>query len=68
MIGNVVTARSWFGVNELKAGLHTYGFTEGRLLAMLLFIAVQRAFVAAFAAIAVVSKRYFWATPKLKNA
>ena len=68
MIGNVVTAWSWFGVNELKAGLHTYGFTEGRLLAMLLFIAVQLAFVAAFAAIAVVSKRYFGATPKFKNA
>ena len=68
MIGNVVTAWSWFGVNELKAGLHTYGFTEGRLLAMLLFIAVQLAFVAGFAAIAVVSKRYFGATPKFKNA
>jgi ABC-type transport system involved in cytochrome c biogenesis permease subunit len=28
--GNIITAWSWFGVNELGAGLHSYGFTEGR--------------------------------------
>lgn len=31
ILGNVVTAWSWFGVNELGVGLHAYGFTEGRL-------------------------------------
>ena len=36
--GNIVTAWSWFGVNELGAGLHKYGFTEGRLLYLLMFI------------------------------
>ncbi|MFY9253455.1 MAG: cytochrome c biogenesis protein CcsA [Fuerstiella sp.] len=41
MFGNIVTAWSWFGVNELKAGLHTYGFTEGRLLALIVFVAIQ---------------------------
>ena len=41
MFGNIVTAWSWFGVNELKAGLHTYGFTEGRLFALGVFMAVQ---------------------------
>ena len=41
MFGNIVTAWSWFGVNELKAGLHTYGFTEGRLLALIVFILLQ---------------------------
>jgi ABC-type transport system involved in cytochrome c biogenesis permease subunit len=45
MAGNIVTAWSWFGVNELKAGLHTYGFTEGRLLALALFAAVQFAII-----------------------
>ena len=30
--GNIVTAWSWFGVNELQVGLHSYGFTEGVLL------------------------------------
>ena len=47
MIGNVVTAWSWFGVNGLQAGLHTYGFTEGRLLALLLF-AVGQSLVVVF--------------------
>jgi len=49
MMGNIVTAWSWFGVNELKAGLHTYGFTEGRLLALGIFAAVQFALVIGFA-------------------
>jgi len=41
MAGNIVTAWSWFGVNELRAGLHTYGFTEGRMAMLLGFIVVQ---------------------------
>ncbi|MFO0426899.1 MAG: cytochrome c biogenesis protein CcsA [Planctomyces sp.] len=41
IFGNIVTAWSWFGVNELKAGLHTYGFTEGRLFALAMFVAIQ---------------------------
>ncbi|MFK7819010.1 MAG: cytochrome c biogenesis protein, partial [Planctomycetaceae bacterium] len=39
--GNIVTAWSWFGVNELKAGLHTYGFTEGRLFWLTMFVLSQ---------------------------
>ncbi len=38
VLGNVVTAWSWFGVNELGVGLHSYGFTEGRLLTLALVI------------------------------
>jgi ABC-type transport system involved in cytochrome c biogenesis permease subunit len=45
--GNIVTAWSWFGVNELGVGLHSYGLSEGRLrylgifaLSQLLLIAV----------------------------
>ena len=41
MVGNVVTAWSWFGVNELRAGLHSYGFTEGRMGMLMSFIAIQ---------------------------
>ncbi len=52
MVGNIVTAWSWFGVNELKAGLHTYGFTEGRLLALALFVAIQFAIILWFIATA----------------
>ncbi|RLT05023.1 MAG: hypothetical protein DWI22_14985 [Planctomycetota bacterium] len=57
IVGNVVTAWSWFGVNELKAGLHSYGFTEGRLLSMVGFMAVQLALVVAFAAFATLLKK-----------
>ena len=32
VVGNIVTSWSWFGVNELGVGLHSYGFTEGVLL------------------------------------
>ncbi len=29
VVGNIVTAWSWFGVNMLGVGLHSYGFMEG---------------------------------------
>ena len=41
--GNIVTSWSWFGVNELGIGLHSYGFTEGVLLALGLFVFSQLA-------------------------
>ena len=47
MAGNIVTAWSWFGVNELSAGLHNYGFTEGRMGMLVTFIGVQLAVIAA---------------------
>ena len=31
ILGNIVTLWSWFAVNELGIGLHTYGLTEGRM-------------------------------------
>ncbi|GMQ80255.1 MAG: cytochrome c biogenesis protein CcsA [Planctomycetia bacterium] len=39
--GNIATAWSWFGVNELGVGLHSYGFTEGVLLALGVFCLTQ---------------------------
>lgn len=41
VLGNIVTAWSWFGVNELGIGLHSYGFTEGTLLILALFATSQ---------------------------
>jgi ABC-type transport system involved in cytochrome c biogenesis permease subunit len=29
VFGDIVTAWSWFGVNMLGVGLHSYGFMEG---------------------------------------
>jgi ABC-type transport system involved in cytochrome c biogenesis permease subunit len=43
IFGNVVTAWSWFGVNLMNVGLHSYGFTEGRDKWLLLFVAGQLA-------------------------
>lgn len=43
--GNIVTSWSWFGVNQLGAGLHSYGFTEGVLLALGFFCLSQLAMI-----------------------
>lgn len=43
VLGNVAVSWSWFGVNELGVGLHSYGFTEGVLLALGLFCVTQLA-------------------------
>ncbi|MEQ9409232.1 MAG: cytochrome c biogenesis protein CcsA [Fuerstiella sp.] len=43
--GNIVTSWSWFGVNELGAGLHKYGFTEGRLMFLAGFMVLNALFM-----------------------
>jgi cytochrome c biogenesis factor len=37
ILGNIVTAWSWFAVNELGVGLHAYGRSEGRMWFVLMF-------------------------------
>jgi len=54
--GGIVTSWSWFGVNELGVGLHSYGFTEGVLKALGLFIATQLLLIA----VAMLPKRAWW--------
>ncbi len=46
VFGNVVTAFSWFGVNFLSIGLHSYGFTSGSFLLLFLFVLSQGVVVA----------------------
>ncbi len=43
--GNIVTAWSYFGTNELGIGLHSYGFTEGVLMWLSVFIGSQFLFI-----------------------
>ncbi len=43
--GNITTAWSWFGVNELGVGLHSYGFTDGLATTLLIFIISQLAII-----------------------
>lgn len=58
VLGNIVTAWSWFGTNQLGIGLHSYGFTSGalymlggfmglNLLIVVVSLIVTRAFSAA---------------------
>jgi ABC-type transport system involved in cytochrome c biogenesis permease subunit len=46
IFGNIVTSWSWFGVNMLGIGLHSYGFTEAAFKWLLLFVVSQLAFIA----------------------
>jgi ABC-type transport system involved in cytochrome c biogenesis permease subunit len=43
VFGNIVVSWSWFGVNELGVGLHSYGFTEGRATWLAIFMFSQAA-------------------------
>jgi cytochrome c-type biogenesis protein CcsB len=47
VFGNVVTAWSWFGTNQLGIGLHSYGFTSGVLIGLGVFAVSQLAIIAA---------------------
>jgi ABC-type transport system involved in cytochrome c biogenesis permease subunit len=41
IFGNVITSLSWFGVNMLGVGLHSYGFMDQAFIALTAFIASQ---------------------------
>jgi len=45
VFGNIVTAWSWFGVNQLSVGLHSYGFTQSATFWLLVFVSTQFAVV-----------------------
>lgn len=46
IFGNVVTAWSWFGVNEMGVGLHAYGFREGMRFWLTVFVLSQLLMIA----------------------
>jgi len=47
VFGNIVTAWSWFGVNQLSVGLHSYGFTDSASFWLMVFVLSQIAICAA---------------------
>lgn len=48
VVGNIMTAWSWFGVNELGVGLHAYGSSTGPVLLILsVAVAIHLAIIAA---------------------
>jgi ABC-type transport system involved in cytochrome c biogenesis permease subunit len=46
IFGNTVTAWSWFGVNMLGVGLHSYGFMDSAMWWLIAFVASQVAIIA----------------------
>jgi ABC-type transport system involved in cytochrome c biogenesis permease subunit len=46
VFGNVVTAWSWFGVNMLGVGLHSYGFMDSAFYWLVAFVLSQLAIIA----------------------
>jgi len=45
IFGNIVTGWSWFGVNMLGIGLHSYGFTAAAFWSLSIFVASQLALI-----------------------
>jgi ABC-type transport system involved in cytochrome c biogenesis permease subunit len=41
IVGGMIVAFSWFGVNLLGVGLHSYGFTSGIFTALVAFYAIE---------------------------
>ncbi|MCP4454795.1 MAG: cytochrome c biogenesis protein CcsA, partial [Planctomycetes bacterium] len=41
VIGNMITAFAWFGVNMMGVGMHAYAFMDGGLKWLLIFVASQ---------------------------
>ena len=46
VFGNIVTSWSWFGVNMLGVGLHSYGFMDAAFWWLIAFVASQLALIA----------------------
>jgi len=45
IFGNIITSFSWFGVNMLGVGLHSYGFMDKAFWALATFMASQAIFI-----------------------
>ena len=45
VFGNIVTSFSWFGVNMLNIGLHSYGFMDAAFVWLLIFVGSQVAII-----------------------
>src|SRR6185436_14016242 len=58
VFGNIVTAWSWFGVNMLGVGLHSYGFMDSAFWWLMAFC-ISQLLIIAVAALPVANWRSF---------
>ncbi|MBW7894852.1 MAG: cytochrome c biogenesis protein CcsA [Opitutaceae bacterium] len=63
IFGNIVTSWSWFGVNMLGVGLHSYGFMDAAFWWLTIFITSQLAIIAISSL-----PLQTWRSPMLKSA
>jgi ABC-type transport system involved in cytochrome c biogenesis permease subunit len=45
IVGNIITAWSWFGTNMLGVGLHSYGFMDSAFFWLVAFVLLQAALI-----------------------
>jgi ABC-type transport system involved in cytochrome c biogenesis permease subunit len=64
IFGNVITSLSWFGVNMLGVGLHSYGFMDKAFWALFGFIASQLALMG----VALLPRRFWKSAPEREGA
>lgn len=57
IFGNIVVAAAWWGVNLLQVGLHSYGFTSGLGLKLMIFAGIELGFIG-------VGGILYWRLPK----
>jgi ABC-type transport system involved in cytochrome c biogenesis permease subunit len=62
VFGNVVTSWSWFGVNMLGVGLHSYGFMESAFYWLITFV-ISQVLIIGLAALPLEKWRSFQARP-----
>lgn len=63
IVGNIITAWSWFGTNLLGVGLHSYGFMDGAMMWLMLFAVANLLVIAV--ALAVPTK--YWLSTMLNR-
>jgi hypothetical protein len=63
LFGNVVTSFSWFGVNMLGVGLHSYGFMDKAFPWLIGFVVSQLALIAIAALLPLARWRSFQTAP-----
>ncbi len=64
IFGNVITSLSWFGVNMLGVGLHSYGFMDSAFYALSIFIATQLLLMG----LCMMPRRFHFTKPSEKKA